>query len=81
MRRVEPIRREVNASQGDAEGVQPGDLIHVDGGDVGADIIDGVAGLVEARSVEVVGCDVVHVLAYGTIDEHCKKVRSVYVNI
>ena len=71
MRRVQPTSSKVNASERDAEGVEPDEVIHVDGGYHGLQTIVRVSRLVQAREEEVFGLDLSGVLADDSVDEHC----------
>ena len=64
------MQRIVDTSEGDAEGVEARDLRDVDRRDGGALLVGGVSGHVEAGEEEVLGGDVLAVLASDAIDAH-----------
>ncbi|URE06662.1 hypothetical protein MUK42_19210 [Musa troglodytarum] len=68
---VEAFGRVVDANHRDAEGVESDDLVHVDGSDIGAELLSRVAGLVESRGEEVFGFHHRGVLADEPIHPHC----------
>ncbi|URE05077.1 hypothetical protein MUK42_19161 [Musa troglodytarum] len=78
--RVEAFGRVVDANHGDAQGVESGELVHVDGSDIGAELLSCVASLVESPEEEVFGFHHLGVLADEPIHQHCnrkKQTRSV----
>lgn len=72
--RVHATMREVDAREGDAERVEPCKLIHIDGGDAGADLVIRVARhvevLEEAVVEEVVCHHLIWILANKSIHVH-----------
>lgn len=74
--------RIVDANQGDAQRVQPGNLSHTDRGHLGADGIRSVTRLVEATEEEIVDGDHLCALTGEAIDQSCNcKDRTLHAEI
>ena len=71
MRRVQATSSKVKASERDAEGVEPDEVVHVYGGHPGVHRIVRVSRLVQAREEEVFDLHVSRVLADDSVNEHC----------